>query len=313
MTNWLEKFNHYISLHPRVTGLALAGTGALFFSGKAIVVKLSYNYEVTASNLLAMRMLLALPIFLAALVYTTQKNTDRPKLSLPDLGLITLAGLLGYYLASLLDFMGLQYITAGLERLILFSYPSMVLLLSCIVQRQAPRPWQIMCMAISYLGLAVVYGRETVLLDSNTTLGSLLVLLSALSYACYLILGESLLKRLGTIRVTALATLVSAMAILLQIAISEPLSTLLDHPPGLWALSAVNAIFCTVLPVFSIMAAIRLIGAPSVAQIGMIGPIATLGLGTLILGEPFTLWHALGAVLVMTGVALLNFRKTKSR
>lgn len=313
MTNWIKKLNDTISAHPRATGVALASTGALFFSGKAIVVKLSYNYEVTASTLLAMRMLLALPIFLAALVYTTLKHSDRPKLTLPDLGLIVLAGLLGYYLASLLDFMGLEYITAGLERLILFSYPSMVLLLSCLIQRQWPQPWQIICMLISYMGLAVVYGRETVLLDSNTALGSVLVLLSALSYACYLILGERLLKRLGTIRVTALATLVSALAILLQIAISQPLSTLFDHPLGLWGLSAFNAVFCTALPVFSVMAAIRLIGAPSVSQIGMIGPIATLGLGALVLSEPFTLWHGAGAALVIAGVAMLNLKKPKTQ
>ena len=252
-------------------------------------------------------MLLALPLFLAAWVYSNYKERHSPAPSRSDLGLIVVAGLLGYYLASLLDFMGLQYISAGLERLILFTYPSMVVLISCAIERRPPPPWQLFCMAISYLGLALVYGHETIYFDSNTALGSVLVLLSALSYACYLLLGQRLLKRLGTIRVTAMATVVSAAAVLLQVALTRPVQTLLDLPAPVWALSAFNALFCTFLPVFCIMQAIRMLGAQRVAQTGMIGPVATLILGFLILSEPITTWHLAGTALVLAGVALLNF------
>lgn len=291
--------------------MGLALLGAVFFSGKAIVVKLAYAYPVDASTLLAMRMLLSLPLFLGALIFTTLREKNAAKMTIKDYGLITLAGLLGYYLASLFDFMGLQYITAGLERLILFTYPSIVLLISCAIKQRWPEPWQLMCMALSYVGLAVVYGHETVLLGDNTALGVLLVFVSAVCYASYLIVGERLLKRLGTIRVTAMATLVSATAILIQINLQQPISIILDQPLPVWGWSLVNAVFCTFVPVFSVMTAISLIGAPRVSQLGMIGPIATIALGTWILKEPFTIWHAAGTALVILGVALLSIKKTK--
>ncbi|HAV73856.1 MAG TPA: EamA family transporter, partial [Limnobacter sp.] len=208
---------------PTAWGVGLALLGAIFFSGKAIVVKLAYAYPVDASTLLAMRMLLSLPLFLGALIFTVLREKNAAKMTAKDYGLITLAGLLGYYLASLFDFMGLQYITAGLERLILFTYPSIVLLIACIIKHQWPQPWQLVCMALSYVGLAVVYGHETVLVGDNTALGVVLVFVSAICYASYLIVGERLLKRLGTIRVTAMATLVSAAAILIQINLQQPL------------------------------------------------------------------------------------------
>lgn len=291
--------------------MGLALLGAVFFSGKAIVVKLAYVYPVDASTLLAMRMLLSLPLFLGALVFTTLREKNAVKMTVKDYGLITLAGLLGYYLASLFDFMGLQYITAGLERLILFTYPSIVLLISCAIKQRWPEPWQLMCMALSYVGLAVVYGHETVLIGDNTALGVLLVFVSAVCYASYLIVGERLLKRLGTIRVTAMATLVSATAILIQINLQQPISIILEQPLPVWGWSLVNAVFCTFVPVFSVMTAISLIGAPRVSQLGMIGPIATIALGTWILKEPFTIWHAAGTALVILGVALLSMKKTK--
>lgn len=296
---------------PTAWGVGLALLGAVFFSGKAIVVKLAYEYSVDASTLLAMRMLLSLPLFLGALIFTTLREKNAVKMKTKDYGLIVLAGLLGYYLASLFDFMGLQYITAGLERLILFTYPSIVLLISCAIKQRWPEPWQLMCMALSYVGLAVVYGHETVLLGENTALGVLLVFISAVCYASYLIVGERLLKRLGTIRVTAMATLVSATAILIQINLQQPIRIILEQPLPVWGWSLVNAVFCTFVPVFSVMTAISLIGAPRVSQLGMIGPIATIALGTWILKEPFTIWHAAGTALVILGVALLSMKQTK--
>ncbi len=289
--------------------MGLALLGAVFFSGKAIVVKLAYAYPVDATTLLAMRMLLSFPLFLAAWAYTTWRNPGSEKLKPKDWALIVSAGLLGYYLASLFDFMGLQYITAGLERLILFTYPSLVLLITCCIQQRWPQLWQLMCMVISYLGLALVYGHETVLTSENTALGVVLVFASAICYASYLVVGESLLKRLGTVRVTSMATLVSAIAIFVQVSLQQPLSTLLDQPLPVWGWSLVNAVFCTFVPVFAVMTAISLIGASRVSQLGMVGPISTIALGTWILNEPFTPWHAAGTALVIAGVALLTLKK----
>ncbi|HEX4880190.1 MAG TPA: DMT family transporter, partial [Limnobacter sp.] len=294
---------------PTAWGVGLALLGAIFFSGKAIVVKLAYAYPVDATTLLAMRMLLSFPLFFAALLYTMLRNPKNDPLKPRDCGLIVLAGLLGYYLASLFDFMGLQYITASLERLILFTYPSLVLLIACLLKHRWPQPWQLLCMAVSYIGLALVYGHETVLLGENTALGVVLVFMSAVCYATYLVVGESLLKRLGTVRVTSLATLVSAAAIFIQMALQERLGLMLEQPLPVWGWSLVNAVFCTFVPVFAVMTAISLIGAPRVSQLGMIGPISTIVLGTWILNEPFTVWHAAGTALVIAGVALLTLKK----
>ena len=289
--------------------MGLALIGAFFFSGKAIVVKLAYAYPVDASTLLAMRMLLSLPLFLGALIFTLLREKQAVPMTIKDYGMVVLAGLLGYYLASLFDFMGLQYITAGLERLILFTYPSIVVLIASVIRQQWPAPWQLACMAISYVGMAVVYGHETVLIGENTALGVLLVFVSAICYASYLIVGERVLKRIGTIRFTAMATLVSAFAILCQISLQQPVGIIVEQPLPVWGWSLVNAVFCTFVPVFSVMTAISLIGASRVAQLGMIGPIAPIALGTWILNEPFTIWHAAGTALVITGVALLSLTK----
>ena len=285
--------------------MGLALIGAFFFSGKAIVVKLAYAYPVDASTLLAMRMLLSLPLFLGALIFTLLREKQAVPMTIKDYGMVVLAGLLGYYLASLFDFMGLQYITAGLERLILFTYPSIVVLIASVIRQQWPAPWQLACMAISYVGLAVVYGHETVLIGENTALGVLLVFVSAICYASYLIVGDRVLKRIGPMRFTAMA----AFAILCQISLQQPVGIIVEQPLPVWGWSLVNAVFCTFVPVFSVMTAISLIGASRVAQLGMIGPIATIALGTWILNEPFTIWHAAGTALVIPGVALLSLTK----
>ena len=297
----------------QTAGLWLAAVGAILFSGKAIVVKLSYQYDVDATTLVAMRMLLSMPMFALIWLWSEHRakvagDISRPVLTLKDMGLIALAGLLGYYAASLLDFMGLQYITAGLERLILFTYPSLVLLITCCIRRSWPGWRAVIAMGISYCGLLVVYGHEATLDGKNTLLGSALVLASSVSYAAYLVLGGSLLKRLGTLRTTTLATLVSGVAILLQISVQQPWSVIWNQPPAIWWLSLVNAIFCTVLPVLTVMFAISKIGASRVSQIGMIGPISTIGMGSVILHEPFTVWHAAGTALVLLGIALLTLK-----
>lgn len=304
----MSKTRALLERSPTAWGVGLALVGAVFFSGKAIVVKLAYVHGVDAATLLAMRMLLSLPLFLLALLITTWRDKHAAKMSSKDLVLVVLAGLLGYYLASLLDFMGLAYITAGLERLILFTYPSMVLLITCMLRRQWPHRSQMLCMALSYIGLAVVYGNETVSIASNTALGAALVFASAICYAAYLLIGERLLKNFGTIRVTAMATLVSSIAILVQVGFQQPLGVLLNQPAAVWGWSLVNAVFCTFVPVFSVMTAMSLIGASRVAQIGMVGPVSTLVLGTFLLGEPFTVWHAVGTALVILGVAILNIK-----
>ena len=294
------------SLRRARSGWWLAALSAVLFSAKAILVKLAFRHGVDPSTFLAQRMLLSMPVFALVLAWSLWRGPVQPALRLRDVGLIVLAGLLGYYAASLLDFQGLAYISAGLERLILFTYPSLVLLGTSLLRRQRPSAGALGALALSYLGLLLVFGREVVLEGPHVVLGALLVLASSLCYALYLMLAGRLLQRLGTLRVTALATLVSGSAILLQVAISQPWSLLRDQPLVVWQLSACNALFCTVLPVFASMAAIARIGASRVAQIGMIGPLVTIGLGAGLLGEPFTRWHVVGTLLVLGGIYLLG-------
>ena len=295
-----------LALQRARSGWWLAALSAVLFSAKAILVKLAFRHGVDATTFLAQRMLLSMPVFALVLAWLLWRDPAQPPISARDGGLIILAGLLGYYAASLLDFMGLAYISAGLERLILFTYPSLVLLGTCLLCRQWPAGRALGALALSYLGLLLVFGREVVLEGPHVVLGASLVLASSFCYALYLMLSGRLLKRLGTLRVTALATLVSGGAILLQVVLSQPWSLLRDQPLAVWQLSVCNALFCTVLPVFAGMAAIARIGASRVAQIGMLGPLVTIGLGAVLLGEPFTQWHVAGTLLVLGGAYLLG-------
>ena len=289
-------------------GLALAVFGAIAFSGKAIIVKLAYRYGVDAVTLIMYRMLFALPIFL---VMAWWASRGKPPLSGRDwLGVIGL-GIIGYYLYSYLDFLGLQYITASLERLILYLNPTLVLLLGWLLYRKTFRPMQFVGMAISYCGVIVVFGHEVQLQGGQAALGTLLVLASAVTYAIYLVYSGELVQRLGSLRLVGLATSVACLCCLLQFAVLRPLGAALEVAPQVIWLSVLNATLCTAAPVLMVMMAIERIGPALSAQTGMIGPLTTILLGVLILGEPFTAWVAVGTVLVIAGIFV--FSRSRSR
>ena len=280
------------------SGLLLAVFGSIAFSGKAIIVKLAYRYGVDAVTLIMYRMLFALPIF-AAMAWWASRG-KLPLARRDWLGVLWL-GFTGYYLASFLDFAGLAYISASLERLILYLNPTLVLLLGLVLyQRRIAGP-QIFGMAISYSGVVLVFGHEITLQGSNTAWGALLVILSAVSYALYLVYSGELVKRLGSMRLVGLATSVACLCCLLQFALLRPLSAAVVAPEVIW-LSILNATLCTAAPVLMVMMAIERIGASMAAQTGMVGPLSTILMGVVILGEPFTAWVAAGTVLVITGI-----------
>jgi drug/metabolite transporter (DMT)-like permease len=279
-------------------GLALAALGSVAFSGKAIIVKLAYRHGVDAVTLIMYRMLFALPLFVALAWWA---GRGRPALSAADWRAVLGLGFCGYYLASFLDFAGLQYITAGLERLILYLNPTLVLLLGALLFGQRVRARQIGGMALSYAGIALVFGHEIGTLGTQAALGSALVFASAVSYAVYLVYSAEVVKRLGALRLTGLATTVACLLCILQFALLRPLSAAAVAPPVLW-LSALNAVACTFAPVLMVMMAMERIGAATTAQVGMIGPLATIALGVLLLGEPFNAWIVAGTALVLGGV-----------
>ncbi len=289
------------------TGLLLATVGAIAFSGKAIIVKLAYRHGVDAVTLIMYRMLFALPIF-ALMAWWSSRG--KAALTRQDwLGILGL-GFSGYYLASYLDFAGLSFISASLERLILYLNPTLVLLLAWLLYRRHVKRGQALGMLISYAGVLLVFGHEVKLEGGDVALGALLVFLSAASYAIYLIFSGEMVQRLGSLRLVGLATSVASLLCIAQFVVLRPWSAALVAPPVIW-LSVLNATLCTALPVLLVMMAIERIGAGAVSQVGMIGPMSTILMGVLILGEPFTAWVAAGTALVIAGIFVFT-RKGRS-
>lgn len=289
---------------PRVAwpGVLLAALGAIAFSGKAIIVKLAYRHDVDAVTLIMYRMLFALPLFLFLAWWA---GRGKPALTARDWRIVAFLGLTGYYLASFLDFAGLAYITASLERLILYLNPTIVLALGVVLFKKKVNRKQMVSLAISYAGVLLVFGHEVTTLGANAALGALLVFLSAVSYALYLAFSGEEVRRLGALRLAGLATTVACVLCLVQFVVLRPMSAAIVAPEVIW-LSVLNATVCTFAPVLMVMMAIERIGAGAAAQVGMIGPLSTILMGIVILGEPFTAWVAAGTVLVMGGIWMLT-------
>jgi drug/metabolite transporter (DMT)-like permease len=289
-----------------VAGLAIAIAGAVLFSTKAVVAKLLYRYHIDAVTLIAFRMLFSFPVFAAVAVW--KMRTEAP-LSPADRWRIAGLGLVGYYLSSYLDFLGLQYISVGLERLILFLTPTFVLVITATFFKRRIAPVQWGALALSYCGIVLVFMHDLAGGQAaSTALGSLFLLGSAVSYAFYLLSTGEMVARIGSLRLVAYAMCVSSVACIAQFFLLRPAS-LLVQPLEVYGLSLVNGIFCTILPVFMTMAAVQRIGAATASQAGMVGPVSTLFLGFLVLGEPVTGVQLLGTGLVLSGIALLSLKK----
>ncbi|MBP9906826.1 MAG: DMT family transporter [Rhodoferax sp.] len=285
-----------------VPGLILATLGAVAFSGKAIIVKLAYRHGVDAVTLIMYRMLFALPFF-ALMAWWASRG--KAAMTRHDWWGVLGLGFSGYYLASFLDFAGLAYISASLERLILYLNPTLVLLLGLVLFKRHITRRQMLGMAISYCGVLLVFGHEIQLEGADAALGTLLVFLSAVSYAVYLSFSGELVQRLGSLRLVGWATTAACLLCIGQFVLLRPLSAAVVVPEVLW-LSLLNATLCTALPVLMVMMAIERIGASLAAQTGMVGPMSTILMGTLLLDEPFTGWVAFGTLFVVAGIYLFT-------
>ena len=280
------------------TGLLLAAAGSIAFSGKAIIVKLAYRHGVDAVTLVMLRMVLALPFFVLMAWWA---GRGKASLTRADwLGVVGL-GFCGYYLSSFLDFWGLEFISASLERLILYLNPTLVLVLGWLLFKKRITQRQGVAMAISYSGVLLVFGHEVGLAGPHAAWGALLVFLSAVTYAVYLTYSGQLVQRLGALRLAGLATTVACFFCIAQFALLRPMTALQVPEVVLW-LSFLNATVCTVLPVLLVMMAIERIGPGLTAQTGMIGPMSTLMMGVWILGEAFNASILVGTALVLSGV-----------
>ncbi len=286
----------------RRRGLLLAGCGAVAFSGKAIIVKLAYRYGVDAVTLIMYRMLFALPMFVALAWWA---GRGKAQLTWRDVRTVVGLGFCGYYLSSFLDFLGLRYVSASLERLILYLNPTLVLGLGALLFRRKVTRQQILALAVSYCGVLCVFGREMSLSGTNVPLGATLVFGSAVSYAIYLSYSGEEVRRLGALRLTGLATSVACLICIAQFFLLRPAQAMTVPSQVIW-LSVLNATLCTFAPVVMVMLAIERIGAPLTAQAGTIGPLSTIFMAVMFLGEPFTAWVLAGTVLVLAGIWLLT-------
>lgn len=291
---------------PALSGLLLAAAGAIAFSGKAIIVKLSYLHGVDAVTVIMYRMLFALPFFIAMGLWAERQAIARENpLTRRDVIDIVGLGFVGYYLSSYLDFLGLQYITASLERLILYLNPTLVVLLGWAIYKKPIHPIRMLAMAISYSGVMLVFSHELSFAGADVALGSSLVFGSAVSYAVYLIYSGQLVQRIGSLRLVGWATSVACVCCIAQFVVLRPLSAAVVPVDVLW-LGVLNAVACTVAPVLMVMMAIERIGAALAAQTGMIGPMSTIALGVWLLDEPLNAWIGAGTLLVLGGVFIVS-------
>ena len=304
--------------HPPATrdtewiGPLIAVVGVLGFSFKAILIKLAYAWApVDAVTLLALRMIYSAPFFIAMAIVARRRRAE--PLTRRDWLSIVWLGFIGYYLASLVDFMGLQYVTAALERLMLYLYPTIVVVLSAVFLRQPITGRIVVALALSYAGIVLVFGRDLQLAGDPHAiwLGGALVFAGAFLYAIYLVGAVPVIARLGSLRFIALAMLASTFFVFAQFIATRPVSEL-AAPLRIQLLSLAMAIFSTVLPTYLIAEAIKRIGANRTSLLGSLGPLFTIAFGFWILDEPVHTIQLAGAALVLAGVTLVTL-KPRSR
>ncbi|MEY3951740.1 MAG: hypothetical protein RL320_542 [Pseudomonadota bacterium] len=290
------------SLTPQQQGVLLGALGAVLFSHKAIVIKLSYLYSASPEVLLALRMLLAFPFFMLTLRWF--ERTPAPRMSAQDWLQVAFLGAVGYYAASYLDFLGLQTISVGLGRVILYLNPAIVLILSALFLGKRISRSQFAAMLVAYLGVVLVFWHDVSLSGDGLLIGAVFTLGSAFSYALYLVMAGEMVQRMGSIRLVTYASTASAICCLIQALLVEP-SALFSQPWQVYGLSLVNATLCTVAPMVAVMMSIDRVGSTAAAQAGAVGPVATLFLGWLILSEPISSLQLLGTAVVIAGIWML--------
>jgi drug/metabolite transporter (DMT)-like permease len=294
-------------------GFFLAGMGAVLFSAKAIVAKLTYRYGVDALTVIGFRMMLSLPFFATVAWFQARKARlgKQPRLTRKQGVQVVFLGFIGYYLSSYLDFLGLQYITAGLERLILFLAPTFVLLISAFWLKRAISAYQWMALVVSYLGVILAFVHDLSFNGAEVLLGSAFVLGSAISYSFYLIGSGELIKRIGPTRLVAYAMSVSSIITMVHFFSMRGLHGLVQVMP-VYTLSLTHAVFNTFIPTFMIMWSVARIGAPMTSQLGLIGPVSVLFLAAWLLDEPITSLQLIGTVFVLAGAVILSRQRGRS-
>jgi drug/metabolite transporter (DMT)-like permease len=295
----------------RFWGIVFALAGTVSFAFRPILIKLGYHlHPVSATTLLFLRMTLSLPFFLAMAWWMRRRDPTAAPIARRDWLSIIGLGFLGYYLASLLDFLGLQYVSAGVGRLIMFLYPTVVVILSAVFLKRNATLRELGALAITYTGIALVLSSQLSSAPENRTFvfGALLIFASAMCYAVYLVTGSQLVKRIGSIRFTAYTMIVSTAPAVAQFFVLESPAAL-DLPANLWWIAIALATLCTVLPVLLVAEALKRIGANHFALIGALGPVTTVLADFALLEGALTMAQVLGGVLVISGVLLVSLKR----
>ena len=295
---------------PAVSGGLLVFLGAVGFSAKAVLVKLAYAYspKLDAITLMSLRMLLSLPFFLAVALWS-QRNNGQARLGRQDLMAVAGLGILGFYLAGFLDFAGLSYISAGLERLILFLYPTLVVIFSALFFGRPISRRERLALLSSYLGITLVFGASAVTYSPQLLLGSLLVFGAALSFALYILVSGHYVRRIGSSRLTAYVMSSACIATGVHFAVTHHGIAAFDLPLPVYGIAGAMAIFSTVIPAFLLNAGMHRIGANATSIISSVGPVLTLFFAYVLLGETLNGMQLAGTALVIAGVVIAGIRK----
>ncbi len=293
-------------------GAALVVIGSVLFAGKAVLVRYNYiHFKVDTVPLLALRMLFSAPFYAVILYFQNRKQSDVPKLTGKEWLWMLAIGLVGYYLAAFFDFWGLKYITASVERLILFIYPTLVVIISAIFLKKPIYKIQYIALIITYLGVAVSFIPDFQMgLQKDLIIGSTLVFLSSLTYALYLIGSGEMIPKIGSLRFTCYAMLISTVMVILHYFVSVG-GNLFTYQSEVYWLSIVMAVFTTVIPSFLISDGIKRIGSGNASIIGSIGPIATIIMANIFLGELINSWQIIGTFVVLGGVLMISWKGKK--
>ena len=297
--------------HTQLSGFVFAIIGTLLFSLKSIFIKLAFMEEIDATTLLFLRMSISLPFYLLVLMYALKTRPEKAaKLNKSNIIIIAILGFLGYYLSSYLDFESLQYISAQLERLVLFTYPIMVAILSWVFFRERVTIKVFISMILSYAGIAFLFFNESGTGNENLAKGTILVGFAAFFFSLYVVFSKRLISILGSLIFTSITMSASVVFIAIQFAVTHDLSHL-NVSPRILILSFLLAVFCTLIPSFFTAEAINRIGAKKMSITGSVGPVFTIFIAVTFLGEVFSWHHVIGLILVLVGVGLLKTKHVK--
>lgn len=297
-----------MKLSNKSLGAIIGITGIVMFSAKAIMVKLGYRYDVDTVTLLLLRMVFALPFYLFISIRETKKQNTY-KLSKKDVWSILGLGFIGYYLASYFDFYGLKFISASLERLILFVYPTLVIIISVIFLKKRATKIQVYAILVTYLGIFIAFADDLNFVGDNLWTGVASIFMSALTYAFYLVGSGVMIPKLGAVRFTAYAMTVSCIMVIIHYLLTNTVEVF-HQPWEVYALGFGMATISTVVPSFLISEAIRRLGASNFAIYGSIGPISTIMLAIVFLGERIDFYQIMGTIVVIIGVSIINVKKS---